>query len=173
MSWARSTRAGPWPSTCSSSSAAARGPAAHGAAIEHIRKLAGRQHASGRTLLEDAAFKRKLDETEVSAQAIQYTELRIMAALSKGESPGPESSILKNCGAGIGQRLSELAVEALAYYIAPDQPDAWAPGQNLEPIGPAGGIGTFPRYFNLRANSIAGGSNEVQKNIVAKLVLGL
>ena len=147
--------------------------ASHEAALSRVRKLAAQQDAQGRTLLEEEAFKRKLDTTAVRMQAIQYTELRIMAALSKGESPGPESSILKNCGADIGQRLTELAVEALAYYIAPDQQQAVAPGRNRTPIGPAEGVNAFPRYFNERANSIAGGTNEVQKNIVAKLVLGL
>lgn len=149
------------------------GSAGHHAALARIRELAALQDHCGRSLLEDAAFKRKLDATEVKVQAIEYTELRIMAALSRGGSPGPESSILKNCGADIGQRLTELAIEALAWYIAPDQQHLIAPGQNLAPIGPADGVTTFPRYFNLRASSIAGGTNEVQKNIVAKLVLGL
>ena len=149
------------------------GSGSYEAGLNRIRKLAANQDASGRTLLDNPAFKRKLDASEVKVKAIQYTELRIMAALSKGESPGPESSILKNCGAEIGQRLSELAVEALAYYIAPDQQNAIVPGQNLEPVGPLDGVNAFPRYFNQRASSIAGGSNEVQKNIVAKLVLGL
>ena len=149
------------------------GSGGYEAGLERIRRLAANQHASGRTLLDDPAFKRRLDETAVRVKAIQYTELRIMAALSKGENPGPESSVLKTGGAEISQRLTELAVEALAYYIAPDQQDAIAPGQNLQPVGPADGVNAFPRYFNQRAGSIAGGSNEVQKNIVAKLVLGL
>lgn len=149
------------------------GSGGYEAGLERIRRLAANQDASGRTLLDDPAFKRRLDETAVRVKAIQYTELRIMAALSKGENPGPESSVLKTGGAEISQRLTELAVEALAYYIAPDQQDAIAPGQNLHPVGPADGVNAFPRYFNQRAGSIAGGSNEVQKNIVAKLVLGL
>ena len=149
------------------------GSGGYEAGLERIRRLAANQDASGRTLLDDPAFKRRLDETAVRVKAIQYTELRIMAALSKGENPGPESSVLKTGGAEISQRLTELAVEALAYYIAPDQQDAIAPGQNLQPVGPADGVNAFPRYFNQRAGSIAGGSNEVQKNIVAKLVLGL
>ncbi|MDE0064420.1 MAG: acyl-CoA dehydrogenase family protein [Gammaproteobacteria bacterium] len=149
------------------------GSGGYEAGLERIRRLAANQDASGRTLLDDPAFKRRLDETAVRVKAIQYTELRIMAALSKGENPGPESSVLKTGGAEISQRLTELAVEALAYYIAPDRQDAIAPGQNLQPVGPADGVNAFPRYFNQRAGSIAGGSNEVQKNIVAKLVLGL
>ena len=149
------------------------GSAAHQTALTRIRQLANQQREGGQTLLDDADFKRKLDATDVQLQGIQYTEFRIMAALSKGQNPGPESSIMKNFGADIGQRLTELAIEAMGFYIAPDQPQARAAGQNVPAIGTADGVMVFPRYFNLRASSIAGGTNEVQKNIVAKLVLGL
>ena len=73
----------------------------------------------------------------------------------------------------MGQRISELAVEAIGSYAMPHQPEARTVGSNIAPVGPAEGIVVLPNYFNLRAASIAGGSNEVQKNIVAKLVLGL
>lgn len=123
--------------------------------------------------MDDASFARKLDETEVRLQAVQYTEFRIMAALSKGQNPGPESSIMKNLGADIGQYITELAVEAIGQYAALNQAEAATPGANVAAAGPSGGTVSFARYFNLRASSIAGGTNEVQKNIVAKLVLGL
>ena len=86
---------------------------------------------------------------------------------------GPESSIMKNLSADIGQRLTELAVECVGYYAAPGSAIP-APEQGInvsQDLQP--GAVAFARYFNLRASSIAGGSNEVQKNIVAKLVLGL
>jgi alkylation response protein AidB-like acyl-CoA dehydrogenase len=149
------------------------GSAGYKTALERVRTLAGLIDNGGTSLAEDVDFKRALDETDVKLQAIQYTEFRTMAALSKGQNPGPESSIMKNLGADIGQRLTELAVEAMGNYIAPHQPEARQVGQNVSAIGPAEGIVAFPRYFNLRASSIAGGTNEVQKNIVAKLVLGL
>ena len=116
---------------------------------------------------------RKLDETRVRIEAIQYTEFRIMAAISKGGSPGPESSMMKTMGAEMGQYLSELMVEVMAFYASPHQPEAREVGRNVPIIGPDEGVTAFPRYFNLRASSIAGGTNEVQKNIMAKLVLGL
>jgi alkylation response protein AidB-like acyl-CoA dehydrogenase len=78
---------------------------------------------------------------------------------------------MKNMGADLGQRITELAVEAVGYHGAVQHRDL--PGENTAPIGPDGGATAFARYFNLRASSIAGGTNEVQKNIVAKLVLGL
>ncbi|NKC01538.1 MAG: acyl-CoA dehydrogenase [Pseudomonadales bacterium] len=121
----------------------------------------------------DSDLATKIDETQVKVEAIQYLEFRIMAEISKGGSPGPESSIMKNLGADLGQYVSELMVEALGAYAAIHQPDARVPGSPIPVIGPTSAATAFSRYFNLRASSIAGGTNEVQKNIVAKLVLGL
>ena len=146
------------------------GTAAHRTALERVRRLAAEVPMDGGSLAEDPDFKRKLDETAIQVEANQFTEFRIMAALSRGQNPGPESSIMKNLGADLGQRITELAVEATGYHaaVAPA-----APGDNEPYPGPDGGAMAFSRYFNLRASSIAGGTNEVQKNIVAKLVLGL
>ncbi len=149
------------------------GTAAQQSALTRLRTLAASVPTAAGSLLDDATFARKLDETEVRLQAVQYTEFRIMAALSKGQNPGPESSIMKNLGADIGQYITELAVEAIGQYAALNQAEAATPGANVAAAGPAGGTVSFARYFNLRASSIAGGTNEVQKNIVAKLVLGL
>jgi alkylation response protein AidB-like acyl-CoA dehydrogenase len=147
------------------------GTAAHRSALTRVRRMAERIPAGDRSLMEDPDFKSRVDETAVQLEANQFTEFRIMAALSRGQNPGPESSIMKNLGADIGQRITELAVEAVGYFGAV-QPGS-TPGENQPSPGPAGGATAFNRYFNLRASSIAGGSNEVQKNIVAKLVLGL
>jgi acyl-CoA dehydrogenase len=149
------------------------GTAAQHTALTKLRRLAANIRTGAGTLAEDPDFKRKLDETEARLQAVQYTEFRIMAALSQGQNPGPESSIMKNLGADLGQYMTELMVEAMAWYATPYQPEAREVGSNVAPVGPAEGVAAFARYFNLRASSIAGGTNEVQKNIVAKLVLGL
>jgi alkylation response protein AidB-like acyl-CoA dehydrogenase len=149
------------------------GTAAQQAALTRLRRLAARIPAGAGTLADDPDFKRKLDATDARLQAVQYTEFRIMAALSQGQNPGPESSIMKNLGADLGQHMTELMVEAMGCYATPHLPAARQVGSNAAPVGPAEGVAAFARYFNLRASSIAGGSNEVQKNIVAKLVLGL
>jgi alkylation response protein AidB-like acyl-CoA dehydrogenase len=146
------------------------GTAAHRSALTRVRRLAAEVKVNGQRLIDDADFRRKIDETAIRLEAIQYTEFRIMAALSKGQNPGPESSIMKNLGADIGQRITELAVEAVGYTAAAAPQPV---GDNVGPLAPPGGEVAFTRYFNLRASSIAGGTNEVQKNIVAKLVLGL
>ena len=147
------------------------GTAAHRSALERVRRLAAGVVTDRGRLLDDEDFKAKLDETAVQLEANQFTEFRIMAALSRGQNPGPESSIMKNLGANISQRITELALEAVGYQSAVMQQSRSGDNQGL--IGPAGGETAFARYFNLRASSIAGGTNEVQKNIVAKLVLGL
>jgi acyl-CoA dehydrogenase len=141
--------------------------------LHRLRQLARQTPSNGESLSSQPAFMRKLAEAGVAIEAIQYTEFRIMAALSRGGNPGPESSMLKNLGSEMGQRLNELAVEALGYYAEVHQPEARTVGSNVQPIGPEQGLVTFSTYFNMRASSIAGGTNEVQKNIVAKLVLGL
>jgi len=149
------------------------GAARFSVGLQRLRRLAEQTNVGGQKLVDDEDFKNKLNETGVKIEALQFTEFRIMAQISKGGSPGPESSIMKTLGADMGQYLSELMVEALAFYASPHQPEAREVGQNTAAIGPAAGVAAFPRYFNYRASSIAGGSNEVQRNIVAKLVLGL
>ncbi len=143
------------------------------ASLTRLKRLAALIKTGEGSLADDPAFARKIAVAEIDLTAIQYTEFRILAALSRGGSPGPESSILKNLGSNMSMRLSELAVEAIGYYGSPHQPDARAVGSNVAPIGPNEGIVALPNYLNYRAMSIAGGTNEVQKNIVAKLVLGL
>ena len=142
-------------------------------AIQKLRHFAEQTSASGTRLIDEPDFATKLNETAVQIEAIQFTEFRIMAAMAKGGRPGPESSIMKTMGANMGQYLSELMVEVTGYYASVHQPKAREVGQNIPPIGPDDGLTAFPRYFNYRASSIAGGTNEVQSNIVAKMVLGL
>jgi alkylation response protein AidB-like acyl-CoA dehydrogenase len=149
------------------------GNAARKVGLQRLRNLAKLIPQNGATLADDTDFMRKLDETAVQLEAIQFTEFRMMAALSKGQSPGPESSVLKALSAETQQKLTELAVEAMGQYNAVHQPEARTVGTNVAPVGPEDGVVAFSRYFNLRASSIAGGSNEVQRNIMAKLVLGL
>ncbi|MCP5178545.1 MAG: acyl-CoA dehydrogenase family protein [Pseudomonadales bacterium] len=143
------------------------GIAAQQTALKRVRRLAAAVAADGRSLLDDAAFRRKLDAADVRLQAIQYAEFRTMARLSRGQNPGPESSIMKNLSADMGQHLTELALEATGYT------GMTLPNAGGGALASGEGSTAFLRYFNLRASSIAGGTNEVQKNIVAKLVLGL
>lgn len=143
------------------------------AALKSIRDQAAATQVDDATLLQDRSFMRDTDMAEVQMLALQATEARIHSALTSGERPGPESSIMKNLGADVRQRFTELGVDAAGMYAQVHQPEARTPGSNIEPVGPAQAMTAQPLYFNMRATSIAGGTNEVQKNIVAKLVLGL
>jgi alkylation response protein AidB-like acyl-CoA dehydrogenase len=132
-------------------------------AVARLKKFARAELADG----DD--FFRKLAETEIDLAALEFTELRALAAEAKGETPGPESSILKIRGTELQQRVSELAEEAVGYYVFPYER---ALGAN-ERFGPEFALGAAGRYFNLRKASIYGGSNEIQRNIIAKAILGL
>jgi alkylation response protein AidB-like acyl-CoA dehydrogenase len=139
--------------------------------LAKLREIAGTEHSDmGGTLLADAFFRRKVAELEIDLTALEFTELRTLAGESSGKGPGPESSILKIKGTEIQQRLQELALEAVGHYGAPFLRDLR--GHNLQ-IGPDYADGLAGQYFNGRKTSIYGGSNEIQRNIIAKVVLGL
>jgi alkylation response protein AidB-like acyl-CoA dehydrogenase len=143
-------------------------------ALQRVRALACVAYSDdGGSLVKDDAFAAKLAATGVLVEAIEMTEHRVMSALSAGKNPGPASSMLKMQGTEAMQKIDELAIEALGAYGAVDQPEARAPGSNVAPIGPAEGLIAMARYLNNRAGSIYGGSNEIQRDIIARLVLGL
>jgi alkylation response protein AidB-like acyl-CoA dehydrogenase len=128
---------------------------------------------AGSPLIDDLDFAGKLAAAEIAVQAIEMTEHRVMSALSAGNQPGPASSMLKTQGTEAMQRIDELAIEAAAYYAHVDQPQAREPGSNVTPVGPDHSLVAMARYMNNRAGSIYGGSNEIQRDIMARLVLGL
>ncbi|MFZ5721250.1 MAG: acyl-CoA dehydrogenase family protein [Pseudomonadota bacterium] len=122
---------------------------------------------------DDREHRRRRAEAEIAVTAIDMSERRVLSALAAGNNPGPASSMLKINGTEAMQRLDEISVAALGPYAMADQPQAREPGSNLEPVGPAEGLTAMPRYLNNRAASIYGGSNEIQRDIIARLVLGL
>ena len=117
---------------------------------------------------------RRIAATEVALKALEFTELRTLAAVASGKAPGPESSILKLRGTELQQAVDELYLEAAGYYALP-----WVSEQYVldfpekERVGDVDQTQAALRYFNFRKASIYGGSNEIQKNIIAKHVLGL
>ena len=123
------------------------------------------------TLLEDTQFRNKIEETEIELTATEYTELRTLAAMSQGGSPGAESSILKIKGTELQQTISELFVEMLGYYAHPFY-DETEIGSN-DTVGPDYAAPVMPHYLNYRKVSIYGGSNEIQRNVISKAILGL
>jgi alkylation response protein AidB-like acyl-CoA dehydrogenase len=115
----------------------------------------------------------ELSEAEIAVEAMEITERRIMAALASGGNPGPMSSMLKTQGTETMQRIEELAVKIAGPYAAVEQPDARAPGSNVARVGPEYALEATARYLNGRAASIYGGSNEIQRTVIARQILGL
>ena len=141
--------------------------------LARLKEIAGAERMGGKALLEDQRFRDKIAAAEIDLLALEYTQLRILADESSGRAPGPEASILKIRGTEVGQAIDELTVEALGYYALAYEPEAGLPGWNEPPIGPEHAQGVTARFLYERAASIYGGTNEIQKNIIAKMVLGL
>ncbi len=141
--------------------------------LRRLRKQAAASVRGAAPLADDKNFMRGLAALEVELKALEYTELRTLAAVASGKAPGPESSILKVKGTEIQQATDMLYLQAAGYYALPYVPDQFEAGFAGEPIGEGAEIKSSLRYFNYRKASIYGGSNEIQKNIIAKHVLGL
>jgi len=142
-------------------------------ALDELKTIARRESTSGATLMDEPSFRRSIAEIEIRIQALEFSELSTLARLSRGESPGPGSSLAKNTSVEIDQLMTTLKLEAIAYYGLPHANLISLNGHNEPWVGPDHAETVTPRYLNARAASVFGGSREVQKNIVAKAVLGL
>ena len=126
------------------------------------------------SLTGDNDFLKKIGQLEIELKALEFTELRTLAAVSVGKAPGPESSLLKIRGTEIQQKLDELFMEAAGYFSLPYVPQQYNLNSDPEEhVGFGADSVSSLVYFNNRKASIYGGSNEIQKNIIAKHVLGL
>ena len=140
--------------------------------VERLKQIAEAEQDGGKPLLENPEFSRNIAELEIDLLALEFTELRTLARESKG-GHGPEASILKIKGTDIQQRLTELTLEAIAYYAGPYRPFAHDKMTNEYVPGPDYAHGAAQNYFLTRRTTIYGGSSEIQRNIIAKMVLGL
>ena len=141
--------------------------------LRRLKEIAKAEQTNGKPLIEEVRFRDKISRAEIDLLALEYTELRAVSAANQGEAPGTEVNLLKIRGSEMQQTISELLVEAVGYYANPYIPDSRDPGWNEEPIGPDYAASLAPEYFNWRKSSIYAGSNEIQKNIISKMVLGL
>jgi alkylation response protein AidB-like acyl-CoA dehydrogenase len=137
------------------------------AALKRLKNLARRETANGRPLIEDHRFRDKIAQVEMELQALEITNLRVISAEQQQRAPGPEVSILKIKGSEIQQTLSELAMQAVGQSALPSNGEGGA----LADDASAGKLAAS--YFNLRKTTIFGGSNEIQKNIISRMILGL
>jgi pimeloyl-CoA dehydrogenase large subunit len=142
------------------------------ARLRRLKEIAALEHDGDRPLIEDERFRMKIAAVEVELKALEMTQLRAVARERHGNAPDPASSILKIKGSEIQQAITELLLEAIGPYALPEEAhdgDRW----NEPPAGPEWAGPLAPLYFNWRKVSIYGGSNEIQKNIIAKAILGL
>jgi len=142
--------------------------------IRRLKELAALEPASGGgRMIDDKRFREKIAAIEIELKALEMTQLRVVSNERQGRSkkPDPASSILKLKGSEIQQGISELLMEVVGPYAMPYQPETL--GWNEPPIGAEYAGPLAPTYFNWRKISIYGGSNEIQKNIISKAILGL
>lgn len=144
------------------------------AQLAQVRRIAQKERADGGgALIEDAGFRQRLAEMEMEVDGVEAAERIAISRLSVGGAPGPAvSSMLKLAGTETSQRVSELALEAVAAFGAPDTLPARQGAVNDAPT-PDHALTAAARYFNLRASTIYGGSSEVQRNVLAKAALTL
>ncbi len=136
--------------------------------LAQIKEFASREVNAGVALISDPLFQKRLADIEIDLMALEFTELRVLASVASGGAPGAESSLLKIKGTEMQQAVQELMMDVAAYY------QGVFPGElSDEEVGHDFGPMAFRNYMYGRAATIYGGSNEVQKNIIAKAVLGL
>ena len=144
------------------------------ARLKRIRELAAMERVGEIRLIDDAKFREKLVSVEVGLKALEMTQLRVVAqerTLPRGK-PNPMSSVLKIKGSELQQATTELMMDVIGPYVAPFFTEDELEGRNEPLIGPDDAATAAPMYLNWRKISIYGGSNEIQRNILAKAVLG-
>jgi pimeloyl-CoA dehydrogenase large subunit len=140
--------------------------------LNKVRELASIEFANGKPIIHNQRFKEKFAQVEIDLKALEITQMRVIANAVKYKGrPDPVSSVLKIRGSEIQQATTELLMEVIGPYGIPYMPEPHD-GHNEPPIGPDYAAALVPSYFNTRKTSIYGGSNEIQKNIIAKAVLG-
>ncbi len=143
------------------------------AALGWLKSIARRQRRAGGSLMDEPLFAARVARAEIELANLSTTTLRVVAAVAGGGAPGAESSMLKIRGTELRQDISALTRRALGPHAQPFLPESLEEGFNGEPIGPIGAAAATPQYLNLRKLSIFGGSNEIQKNIISKMILQL
>lgn len=142
--------------------------------VRRAKTLAAGRSQGGRPLIEDESFRQRMAALEVELKALEITQMRVIAesGKSQGNKPDPKTSILKMKGSELQQLATELLMEVAAYN-AMEFDSEFVRGA----ADPAGGddwaLTIAPNYYWVRHVSIVGGSNEIQRNILAKSVLGL
>ncbi|GGZ98614.1 acyl-CoA dehydrogenase [Arenicella chitinivorans] len=135
--------------------------------LSQIVELAEKQTNANGRLIDDPVFQTQVSDIEIELMALEYMDLRVLASLSAGDTPGPEASLLKIKGTEIQQAIQELRMQTIGAYAGALKQDSFQ--NELHRLG----SNARRSYMYGRAATIYGGSNEVQRNVIAKAVLGL
>ncbi len=135
--------------------------------LAELKDKASKSIGGGMCLIDDQVFQKQVSDVELDLMALEFTELRALASIAEKGVPGPESSLLKIKGTEISQQLHELHLKVAAHHggaiaLTEERYDEIKIGSDAR-----------NRYLYGRAATIYGGSNEVQRNVIAKAVLGL
>jgi len=141
-------------------------------AFRHLQTLSKTQMDAGEPLSTDPKWREKMAALEMEIDAVEMNELMFYSSMKTGDAPGSMASIVKMRGTEVGQKVTELAVEAVGWYGVPFT-ELRNYDSNVVPVGGAYVDDVAPRYFNNRKTTIYGGSSEVQRNVLAKAMLGL
>lgn len=141
--------------------------------LGRLKRIATREIKHGKPLIKDPMFAARIAQIEVDLMALEITNLRVLSAEAEHRAPGPEASILKIKGTEIQQAITELLTQAVGPYALPLRREAMAAGYQGELVGPEYATSLAAQYLNMRKLSIYGGSNEIQKNIISQMILGL
>ena len=141
--------------------------------LARVRRAAAWATENGRPVADSEVFRRRLAALDMEVEAMSWTEMRLLDRVARGDRPGAESSITKLLGARLHHAATELAMEAIGPCALLLAEPAEALVANVEPVAPDLAGNASARYFNHRANSIMGGTDEVQRSVLAKGMLGL
>jgi alkylation response protein AidB-like acyl-CoA dehydrogenase len=141
------------------------------AGLQSVKRLARAEMSGGKPLMENPHFAARVAQVEIDLMAMSTTNMRIVSKAASGQAPGVESSMLKVKGTIIRQEINDLARRAAGVYAMPFASEA-VEGANEALPDPLGAGPVAAKYFNNRKLSIFGGSNEIQRGIIAKVTMG-
>jgi alkylation response protein AidB-like acyl-CoA dehydrogenase len=141
-------------------------------AYRHLQTLSKSQMDAGAPLSANSHWREKMAALEMEIDAVEMNELLFYSSMKSGQNPGTQASIVKMRGTEVGQKVTELAVEAVGWYGLPFT-ELRNYDSNIVPVGGEYVDDVSPRYFNTRKTTIYGGSSEVQRNVLAKAMLEL
>ena len=141
--------------------------------LSRLKRIASLETKNGKPLIKDPLFAAKIAQVEIDLTALEITNLRVLSAEAERRAPGPEASILKIKGTEIQQAITELLVQAVGPHGLQLRREAMAAGYQGDAVGPFYAVPLAANYLNMRKLSIYGGSNEIQKNIISQMILGL